>query len=63
VVGGSAAATGIGLAMLARAVGRGYASLGLARAADALDGLATVAVLPLAVWASGAMAWSQGLLG
>ncbi len=62
-VSGGAAALGIGLAMLARAVGRGYASLGLARAADALDGLATVAVLPLAFWASGALVWSQGLLG
>jgi hypothetical protein len=62
-VSAGAAALGIGLAVLARAVGRGYASLGLARAADALDGLATVAVLPLAVWASGALAWSQGVLG
>ena len=62
LVAAAVVALGIALGFLAGAVGQGYRSLSAGRAADALEGVALVAVLPLALWAAGILEWARGLL-
>lgn len=62
VVAAAAVAVALALGPVAAAVGGGYRSLGAGRLADALEGLALVAVFPLALWASGILEWARGVL-
>ena len=62
LVAGAAVSLGVALGLLAAAVAQGYRSLSAGRAADALEGVALVAVLPLALWAAGVLEWARGLL-
>lgn len=49
-------------AALSGVVASGYRSLWAARVADAVEALALVAVLPLALWAGGLVTWATSLL-
>jgi len=59
----AAAVAGAALALGARGAGRRRRSLTGIRLADAIEGVAVVAVLPLALWAAGVVDWCRGLLG